>query len=334
MTAIITGAAKPIAPKGPNPELAAIAEEINLTGEIYGLADHEMKHLRKAYFFANISNGLVPDAFKGDVRSIYIMSMNAETMGITLPEVLQGGYFVQGRWGWYAEFKIKRALAVGFYTSIDYEVGNDDPGKPAQTLWVRAIGTRPDGSKIVGTTVSLKMAAEEGWTRNPKYKTMPVYMLKKRASSFLINETCPHIFGQSALSTDEAEDIAEAEGRRAKLPKARTTTIDILTKDFSEAATEEKKLTETAQVPIHDYVEPAAATEPEPQPAPAPEPAPSPPAADDEKHRLDMLAKVNQLIDSKKLANDVIVEKAGMPKSMIQRQPLTELVRIYKAIQA
>lgn len=67
--------------------------------------------------------------------------------------------------------------------------------------------------------------------------------------------------------------------------------------------------------------------------APKPEPAPPPPVIDDEKHRLDMLAKVNALLDAKKLANDVIVEKAGMPKSMIQRAALVDLVKIYKALQ-
>ena len=184
--------------------LQEMAEAIKLHGEIFSLSDHEIKHLRKAFFYSEIENGLVPDAFKGDYRSIFVMSQLCETMKCDLIEVLQGGYFVHGRWGWYAEFQIKRVLALGIYTVIDYEQAGDIK---AGTYQVRAVGTRPDGTKAIGTSVSIAMAQAEKWTKNSKYQTMPVLMLKKRAASFLIRETAPHIFGGGTITAEELADV-------------------------------------------------------------------------------------------------------------------------------
>lgn len=184
--------------------LQEMADTIKLHGEIFSLSEHEIKHLRKAFFYAEIENGLVPDAFKGDYRSIFVMSQLAESMKCDLIEVLQGGYFVHGRWGWYAEFQIKRVLALGIYTVVDYEqTGNIKTG----TYEVRSVGTRPDGSKATGTAASMVMAQEEKWTKNSKYQTMPVLMLKKRAAAFLIRETAPHVFGGSTLTAEELADV-------------------------------------------------------------------------------------------------------------------------------
>lgn len=190
--------------------LVEISEAIRMHSEIFDLSGDEIRHLKRAFFYSEINNGLVPDAFKGDYRAIFIMSQLAERMRCDLIEVLQGGYFVHGRFGWYAEFLIKRALQLGIFTAIDYEQAGEI-GKGTYT--VRAVGTRPDGSKAYGTAVSQAMAAGEGWLRNPKYKTMPALMLKKRAATFLIRECAPHIMGGGAISTsDEIEDITSSPG--------------------------------------------------------------------------------------------------------------------------
>jgi len=208
--------------------LQEMSEAIKLHGEIFSLSEHEIKHLRKAFFYSEIENGLVPDAFKGDYRSIFVMSQLCETMKCDLIEVLQGGYFVHGRWGWYAEFQIKRALALGIYTVIDYEQTGDIK---AGTYAVRAVGTRPDGSKAIGTSVSIAMAQAEKWTKNSKYQTMPVLMLKKRAASFLIRETAPHIFGGQTITAEELTDLES----KAVVNVNPTTSMDALLSMLSES---------------------------------------------------------------------------------------------------
>lgn len=180
--------------------LTEISEAIRLHAEIFDLSEHETRHLKKAYFYSEIGNGLVPDCFKGDYRAIFVMSQLAERMGIDLIEALQGAFFVHGRFGWYAEFLIRRTLQLGIFSAVDYEIAGDIK---AGTLTVRAIGTRPDGTKAIGTAVSLAMAKAEGWTRNAKYGSMPALMLKKRAATFLIRECAPHILGGAPIQTDD-----------------------------------------------------------------------------------------------------------------------------------
>lgn len=212
MNAIIkNGAGKPAEQQGFKlasiEELKAQNEEITMIAQIFGIEGKELRHLRQAYFYSTIGNGLVPDVFKGDYRSIYIMGQIAEEMKCTLVEVLQGAYFVHGRFAWYAEFMIKRVMALGIFTTFAYETGGkleDD------TLWARAVATWPNGEKVIGTTVSMRMAKAEGWfdKKGSKWQTMPALMLKKRAATFLIRESAPHVFGGAGtLTVEESEDI-------------------------------------------------------------------------------------------------------------------------------
>lgn len=107
---------------------------------------------------------------------------------------------------------------------------------------------------------------------------------------------------------------------------------------------------QTAQNVKHSYVHPLLASddmfqpprtidaeyesrEPEAQaPKPEPEPQPTTPPPDQdqaETQRLEMLEKLKDLIRTKKITSGVILEKTGMPASMIERAGLSELVKIY-----
>lgn len=179
--------------------------QIERIAEIYCLGKNEARYLKTAAFYCE--SGLVPDIFKNDFASLVSMAERAEAMNCSLSEVLNGGYMVHGKWGWSAEFMVKRALAAGFFTEIKYAHTGEIEDK---TLTVQAFGIRPDGTKISGTKVSLKMAYDEGWAtkKGNKYETMPLYMLQKRAATFLIRNSCPHVMGGSTRTTDELEDVA------------------------------------------------------------------------------------------------------------------------------
>lgn len=179
--------------------------QIDRIAEIYCLGKNETRYLKTAAFYCD--SGLVPDIFKSDFASLVSMAERAEAMNCSLAEVLNGGYMVHGKWGWSAEFMVKRALASGFYTEIKYAHTGEIENR---TLTVQAFGIRPDGSKISGPKVSLQMAFDEGWAtkKGNKYDSMPLYMLQKRAATFLIRNTCPHVMGGSTRTVEELEDIA------------------------------------------------------------------------------------------------------------------------------
>jgi hypothetical protein len=221
------------------------------------------------------------------------MSQLAETMNCDLIEVLQGGYFVHGRWGWYAEFQIKRVIAVGFFTKIDYQF---DGSIEKETYQVRAFGTRPDGSVAVGTTVSLAMAKAEGWVKNPKYKTMPVLMLKKRAASFLIRETAAHIFGGKTATVEEAEDTKP----QTAYPKS----MDVFSIDTLLSAPKEGPEEEAIQEDTEE-----------------------------EKQRMEVFFRVEKKIAEKKAEGTkdvVLVNIIGFELQDIEKQPIETLMRIMK----
>jgi hypothetical protein len=132
---------------------------------------------------------------------------------------------------------INRAIATGFYARIDYEssgTGDD--------LVVRAFGIMPDGTRVNGSITGMKMAIKEGWVKNPKYDSMPLYMLKKRAATFLIRETCPHVFGGETRTQDELEDIAAAAHRGTVIDSATATTPQEITNSAMKDAEEQQRL--------------------------------------------------------------------------------------------
>ena len=285
----------------------ALTHEMTEVAELYGLSGNEIRHMKRAFLFAGIDNGLVPDAFKGDWAAIFVMSQLAENMKCSLAKVLRGGYFVHGRWGWYTEFKIERVMEMGIFTEFDYEIG----GKSTEELVVRAIGKRPDGNWVKGSPVSMKMAKEEGWAgRNTKYKTMPLYMLQKRAASFLVNSVASHVFGGGSISTEELED---EDFKKEKLSGSRRTDSEELLK---------------SRPPI-DIIPFDSEFEVNQEPEPI---APAVIDNTEEQHRLETLAKLKEKIAASGLDQAEIITRLAMPMSMIEKQPIEELLKLYKKV--
>lgn len=276
-------------------ELQSMREEIDLTCEIFRMDDYDAKHLARAVFLGRINNGLVPKAFEGDINSIYIMSKKADQMKIDIIEVLQGGYFVHGKWGWSAEFMVNRVLSIGFFSKIEYQNGGEIKDG---TAWMRAVGVYPDGSKAEGTVVSLKMAQEEGWaTKNgSKWKTMPALMLRKRAQTFMIREYAPHAFSGDTRSADELEDIAT---QAKRMPDGSPATV----LDASENSPVAYDRAQTS--------------------------------AQEEQQRLDVFDRIEKKIAEKyKTGDDIIAlqEKLGMSIDMIGGLRIEQLLAVWEVV--
>lgn len=116
--------------------------------------------------------------------------------------VMQNIFFVSGRPGWSSQYMIARANSSGRLSSeIDWTVEGD-----GDSLAVIAHAKRVNGSEIRSPKISMAMAHAEGWTKNPKYKSMPELMLRYRSAAFLIRLYMPEVM-LGMQTAEEIEDV-------------------------------------------------------------------------------------------------------------------------------
>lgn len=129
----------------------------------------------------------------------------AQAMGENPIVVMQNIHIVNGKAGFSAQYMIARANASGVFDGrINWRVSGAGKG-----LAVTAYAVLKDTGEEVSATVSMEMAEAEGWTKNPKYKTMPEVMLRYRAATFLVRWYCPEVMlGYHTI--DEVEDVGAA----------------------------------------------------------------------------------------------------------------------------
>lgn len=148
-------------------------------------------------------SGLVPEHFQKNPTSIAVAIDMARALGEEPVLLMRGIYFIGGRAGFLAEFMLTRLRRMGAIKgTVRYVVEG-----AGDSLSVRAWVTDAETSdRVDGPTVSMEMAKAEGWTKNPKYKSMPESMLRKRAITFLVRDHYPDVLG-GFPTTDELEDV-------------------------------------------------------------------------------------------------------------------------------
>lgn len=163
---------------------------------------------RKAALFA--SSPLIPDALRAGGRdqalaNCYIGLTMAEAMNENPLTVLQNIHIVKGKAGFSAQFMIARANASGVFKGrINWRMtGQGD------TLSAEAFATLAETGDEVSFAVDMGMAKAEGWTSNPKYKSVPHLMLRYRSATFLVRLYAPDVmFGYQ--TAEEVEDVVYA----------------------------------------------------------------------------------------------------------------------------
>ena len=147
------------------------------------------------------SSGLLPADFKKNPANILYAMEIAKDLDVSPVTAIRGIYVLNGKVGFSAQFMLAMANRSGAIQSIDYHVegSGDDLTVTAEAVL--------RGGVAAQETASMRMAIAEGWTRNPKYKTMPVQMLKKRALRMLIDNYCPEVM--CGLGAGEPEDYEE-----------------------------------------------------------------------------------------------------------------------------
>ena len=120
--------------------------------------------------------------------------------------VLQNIHIVKGKAGFSAQFMIARANASGVFKGrIKWRMSGQD-----DTLCAEAFAVLAETGDEVSFAVDMAMAKAEGWTSNPKYKSVPHLMLRYRSATFLVRLYAPDVmFGYQ--TAEEVEDVVYAD---------------------------------------------------------------------------------------------------------------------------
>jgi hypothetical protein len=153
-------------------------------------------------------SGLVPAHFAENPSAIYTAISMAKALGEVPETLMQHIYFVSGRAGLSAAYMLSRLQRThAIKGTVRYLVRGE-----GKTLAVRAVAVDAEtGEEVTGPEVSMAMAEAEGWVKNPKYKSMPEVMLRKRAVAFLARDHYPGAL-MGFLTVEEVEDVVRLRG--------------------------------------------------------------------------------------------------------------------------
>lgn len=146
-------------------------------------------HMQHALAFAQelAKAELLPKPYQRKPAMVLVAMEMARDLGCSVVAVMNGTYEIGGRLSFYTDFMLAQARRNGVIKSVSYETTGD-----GQTLAVTARAVLGTG-EVVESTVGMKEAIAENWVRNPKYRTSPEQMLRKRAMKRLISNYCPEV---------------------------------------------------------------------------------------------------------------------------------------------
>ena len=148
-------------------------------------------------------SNLVPISYQGQkgLPNCLVAIEMSKRMKLSPLTVMQNLNVIHGTPTWSAQFITSQILGCGRFTNFDYLVKGE-----GDTLEVQCVATRLEDQKLVkGTTVSIRMARLEGWTRNSKYQSMPELMLRNRAATFFGRQYIPDLL----LGVQTSEEVVD-----------------------------------------------------------------------------------------------------------------------------
>ena len=146
---------------------------------------------------------LVPTQYQGQqgLPNCLVALEMSKRMNLSPLTVMQNLNIIHGRPTWSAQFISSQIMGCGRFENFDYLVKGE-----GETLEVQCVAKRVEDQKIVkGTAVSMKMARLEGWTKNPKYTSMPELMLRNRAATFFGRQYIPDLL----LGVQTSEEVVD-----------------------------------------------------------------------------------------------------------------------------
>ena len=151
------------------------------------------------------SSDIVPQQFRGKIANCVIAMEMASRLGVGEMEIMQNLYVVHGNPAFSAKYLIALVNKSGVLKGrLKFRFSDDRSS-------CQAYGTCSEtGEELAGTSITLAMAAAEGWTSKSgsKWKTMPDQMLMYRAASFWSRTYAPDAT-MGMYSVEELVDIEE-----------------------------------------------------------------------------------------------------------------------------
>jgi len=148
-------------------------------------------------------SNLVPVSYQGQkgLSNCLVALEMSKRMNLSPLTVMQNLNIIHGVPSWSAQFISSQILGCGRFNNFDYVVSGEGA---SLSVYCEAIRVE-DSKKVKGTTVSMKMAREEGWTRNSKYTSMPEVMLRNRAATFFGRQYIPDLL----LGVQTSEEVVD-----------------------------------------------------------------------------------------------------------------------------
>ena len=148
-------------------------------------------------------SNLVPISYQGQkgLPNCLVAIEMSKRMKLSPLTVMQNLNVIHGTPTWSAQFITSQILGCGRFTNFDYLVKGE-----GDTLEVQCVAKRIEDQKLIkGTTVSMRMARLEGWTKNPKYTSMTELMLRNRAATFFGRQYIPDLL----LGVQTSEEVVD-----------------------------------------------------------------------------------------------------------------------------
>lgn len=177
--------------------------------------------------YAEILSGssIIPAHYRGQTSDVFVAVQTAYRMNLDPLMVMQGTYMVKGKLGMVTSFAISLANSSGkLKGGITYNVAGE-----GAALRVTAKAVVKSSGEEISYTIGMKEAMAEGWTSNPKYKSLPELMLRYRAATLLIRTHIPEVLN-GMHTVEELSDVEAANSARGMLNKEMK---DVSTKDKS-----------------------------------------------------------------------------------------------------
>ena len=146
---------------------------------------------------------LVPTQYQGQqgLSNCLVDLEMTNRMKLSPLTVMQNLNIIHGKPSWSAQFIASTIMSCGRFSNFDYLVKGQ-----GETLEVQCVATRlEDNKQVKGSAVTMRMARQEGWTKNSKYSSMPELMLRNRAATFFGRQYIPDLL----LGVQTSEEVVD-----------------------------------------------------------------------------------------------------------------------------
>lgn len=154
------------------------------------------------------ASALVPDAYRQSPENCLVAIDIANRIGVSPLMVMQNLYVVKGKPSWSGSFCAAAVNGSGRFSPLEFIfVGEKD--KPSWGCYASA-KRLSNGVRCFSDTITMEMAAAEGWLNKPgsKWKTMPMQMMMYRAAAFFARAHCSDIL----LGLPTYEEVQDVKG--------------------------------------------------------------------------------------------------------------------------